>query len=145
MAIIAAALAIVTVLGQIFATKNCWPNKRRQINGRTIQAKSIRRYESDIAREPSQESNSAPAAVDKYRRRIRNDTKRRPKKSRTKPQKLEQESDMRGRQALRFHTGEVFLEIGIVLASLAILTKRRVAWVAAIASACVGVGVRSLS
>jgi hypothetical protein len=48
---------------------------------------------------------------------------------------------MRGRQALRFHTGEVFLEIGIVLASLAILTKRRLAWMAAIGSACIGVAV----
>ncbi len=39
-------------------------------------------------------------------------------------QGLEHESHLRGRQALGFHFGEVFLEFSIVLASLAILAKR---------------------
>jgi hypothetical protein len=35
-------------------------------------------------------------------------------------------------------TGEVFLELGIVLASLAILSKKRPIWLAAMLSAAVG-------
>ena len=45
---------------------------------------------------------------------------------------------MRGRQALGFHFGEVFLEFSIVLASLAILTKRPLLWHASILSGTIG-------
>ena len=48
------------------------------------------------------------------------------------------ESHLRGRQALGFHFGEVFLEFSIVLASLAILTKRHFLWYASILSGTVG-------
>jgi hypothetical protein len=53
-------------------------------------------------------------------------------------QELEGESHIRGRQALRLHFGEVFLEISIVLASLAILSKRATFWYAAMAGGVVG-------
>jgi hypothetical protein len=166
MAMIAAALAVVTVLGHIFANEELLAQQKASDQWAFYQAKSIRRYESDIAKDilatlidgnvttegrgsnssgpagkprPPVAQSSAPAAtVEKYAanqeryekegEEIQNDAR-----------KLEEESGLDGRKALRFHTGEVFLEIGIVLASLAILTKRRVAWVAAIASAGIGV------
>jgi hypothetical protein len=53
--------------------------------------------------------------------------------------KLQSESDFAGRKALRLHFGEVFLEIAIVFASLAILTKRTLRWMTAIGSALIGV------
>ena len=52
---------------------------------------------------------------------------------------LEDESHLAGRKALRFHFGEIFLEIAIVLASLAILTKREVIWIAAVVGALAGI------
>ena len=52
---------------------------------------------------------------------------------------LEDESHLAGRKALRFHFGEIFLEIAIVLASLAILTKREMIWVAALIGALTGI------
>ena len=45
---------------------------------------------------------------------------------------------MRGRQALGFHFGEVFLEFSIVLASLAILAKRESLWYASVLSGTIG-------
>jgi hypothetical protein len=48
---------------------------------------------------------------------------------------------MVGRQALRLHFGEVFLEVSIVFASLAILSKRPLLWYAAILGGLVGVGI----
>ena len=53
-------------------------------------------------------------------------------------QALEQESHLHGRRALGFHFGEVFLEFSIVLASLAILTKKVYLWYAAILSGALG-------
>jgi hypothetical protein len=140
MAIIAAALAIVTVLGQILANEELLAQQKASDQWAYYQAKSIRRYESDIAKDMLSALNSAPAAMEKYAANQER-YEREGGEVQNEATKLERESELRGRQALRFHTGEVFLEIGIVLASLAILTKRRIAWVAAIASACTGVAI----
>ena len=43
---------------------------------------------------------------------------------------LEGESHYKGRQAFRFEMAEIFLEVGIVFASLAILSKMRLIWYA---------------
>jgi hypothetical protein len=55
--------------------------------------------------------------------------------------KLETESSVDGRKALRLHFGEIFLEIGIVFASLAILTKRHLIWIASLGLAAAGVAI----
>src|SRR5260370_35033891 len=56
---------------------------------------------------------------------------------------LENESHFRGKQALRLHFGEVFLEVAIVFASLAILSRRPLGWCAAILLGMVGGGLSS--
>ena len=43
--------------------------------------------------------------------------------------------------ALRLHLGEIFLEIGIVFASLAILTKRASIWLGSLLSAGLGIAI----
>jgi len=52
---------------------------------------------------------------------------------------LEKESHLRGAQGLRFHIGEVFLEIAIVFASLAILAKRPMLYWIAVTSGLLGI------
>ena len=47
------------------------------------------------------------------------------KEEKTKAEEFEKERDRSESKAGRFHSGEVLLEIGIVLSSLAILTKRK--------------------
>jgi hypothetical protein len=56
-----------------------------------------------------------------------------------KARDLEKERDANGRKADRFHFGEVFLEVAIVLSSLSILTKRKPFFVAGALAAIAGV------
>jgi hypothetical protein len=152
MAIIAAGLAIVTVLGHIYANEELLAQQRASDQWAYYQAKSSRRYESDIARDILQQINTQQSkaqqsdagatakAVEKYTANQERYEKE-GQEVQTEARKLEAESKINGQRALRMHTGEVFLEVGIVFASLAILTKRRSAWSAAILSACVGSGI----
>jgi len=146
MAIIAAALAIVTVLGHIYANEELLAQQKASDQWAYYQAKSIRRYESDIAKDVLQLMNARQAdteaakSVEKYAANQEKYEKE-GEEVQKEAQKLEVESALNGSKALRMHTGEVFLEVGIVFASLAILTKRRLAWSAAIGSACLGAAI----
>jgi hypothetical protein len=53
--------------------------------------------------------------------------------------KFEEESKLFGRRANRYDIGEIFLEISIVLCSMAIMTKRRMLWLGSMAIGAVGV------
>ncbi|MEO8049282.1 MAG: DUF4337 domain-containing protein [Acidobacteriota bacterium] len=140
MAVIGAVMAIVSVSGEIFTTDELLNQQKATDQWAFYQAKDIRRYESDIARDMMAALSAGPAAINKYaanmdrydkdRSDIQNEAKR-----------FEEESHVHGARALRTHIGQVFLEIGIVLASLAILTKRRPMWFAAMLSALAGAGV----
>jgi len=143
MAIIAAALAIVSVLGQIFATEELLAQQQSSDQWAFYQAKSIRRYESDIARDifkAMQNYEGNANVAEKYASNLDRYEKE-GEEIQKEAEKLGDESKLKGREALRLHIGEVFLEIGIVFASLAILTKRSLVWSASIISACVGIGI----
>lgn len=141
MAAIAAALAITSVLGQVFATEELLAQQQSSDQWAFYQAKSIRRYSSDIARDlfkglPSTEGNlksmeSYSANAERYQKEG--------EEIQAEAQKLAAESKLAGGRALHMHAGEVFLEVAIVFASLAILTKRRLVWYVSIVSAAVGI------
>ncbi len=142
MAIIAAALAIVSVMAHIFTTEELLTQQKASDQWAYYQAKSIRRYESDIARDLLKTLNSEAAAkgVEKYAANVERYQKE-GEEIQVEAKKLENESKVHSQQALRLHIGEVFLEIGIVFASLAILTKRRAVWLTAVMCACAGVAI----
>src|SRR5215472_12203244 len=120
MAIIAAALAIVSVLGQISTTEELLSQQKASDQWSYYQAKSIRRYESEIARDLMVELKGGK--VEEYKANIgkyKNDSD----EIQAQARELEEESHHKGRAAQRFHFGEVFLEMAIVFSSLAILTK----------------------
>src|SRR5271165_2236291 len=112
MAIIAALLAIVSVLGHILSTEELLAQQKANDQWAYYQAKSIRRYNSEIARDLLKDLPSESAAkgaehytanVEKYDKEggeIQNEAKH-----------LEAESEFKGRQALRLEISEVFLEI----------------------------------
>jgi hypothetical protein len=136
MAGIAALLAIVSVLGHIATTEELINQQKASDQWSFYQAKSIRRFESEIARDvfaalKSEKTADYTAKAESYRKDSDG--------IQEKAEELVKESELRGRQALRLHFGEVFLEIAIVLASLAILTKRRVLWFSSIGGALLGV------
>lgn len=142
MAVIAAALALVSVFGQLFANEELLAQQKSSDQWAFYQAKSMRRYESEIAHDLFERMSGGPvvemmrayadnvARYEKEGDEIQNEAK-----------KLEVESAVKGRQALRLHIGEIFLEIGIVFATLAILTKRPIVWWTSIASAATGAAI----
>src|SRR3984893_8299396 len=136
MAILAATLAIVSVAGHIATTEELLLQQKASDQWSYYQAKSIRRYESEIARDMfgAMRNEAKNEEYTKNAERYRKDDEEIQKQA----QELENESHVRGHQALRLHFGEVFLEISIVFASLAILSKRALLWYVAITGGAVG-------
>jgi hypothetical protein len=141
MAIIAALLAIVSVLGHILSTEELLEQQKASDQWAYSQAKDIRRYDSEIARDMLKTLKGDEAAeisghygdnAEKY--------KKDHESIQEQAKEFEAQRDHKGAQALRLEIGEVFLEMGIVFASLAILTKRPMVWYTSMIAALVGVG-----
>jgi hypothetical protein len=138
MAVIAAMLAIDGVMAHLLTTEELLLQQKASDQWAYYQAKSIRRYTSEVAvdlfkglPDPSPEMQEKyKKAAEKYRQDDEEITK--------EAKGLEAESRLKGDQAHRLDYGEVFLELGIVFASMAILTKRGTYWGIAIGSALVG-------
>jgi hypothetical protein len=142
MAVIAAALAVVSVFGQLLANEELLAQQKSSDQWAYYQAKSIRRYESEIARDVLQRMAGAPSAeaAQEYAKNLSR-YEHEGEEIQAEAKKLEAESAIKGRQALRLHISEIFLEIGIVFATLAILTRRPMVWWTAICSAAGGMGI----
>src|SRR5579863_4835243 len=142
MAAIAALLAIVAVFGHILSTEELLAQQKASDQWAFYQAKDIRRYDSEIAQDflKALKSESAAEQIKHY-----GDNASKYEKDRAQIQEeareFEKERDLKGNKALRLEIGEVFLEIGIVFASLAILTKRPFVWYASMLSAGAGVAI----
>jgi hypothetical protein len=133
-------LAIVSVLGHILSNEELLAQQKANDQWAYYQAKSIRRYNSEIARDLLKALAAEAAA--KFQEHYTDNVAKYEKEGQeiqTEAKHLEAESEYKGRQALRLEISEVFLEIGIVFASLAILSKRRLVWWASMVSALVGV------
>jgi hypothetical protein len=139
MGIIAALLAIVAVSGHIMTTEELLSQQKASDQWAYYQAKSLRRYQSDVASDILSAISGETSAklAEKYKSNMERYTKD-GEAIQEKAKDLENESAVAGRRAVRLHIGEVFLEIAIVVCSLAILTKREFAWHAAILSATIG-------
>ena len=136
MAISAAMLAIVTVMGHISTTDELLKQQQSSDQWSYYQAKSIRRYTSEVARDmfaalqKTEGTETYTKNAEKYRKEM--------EEIQEKAKELENERKVCGQRALRLHFGGVFLELGIVFCSLAILTKRSLIWYAAMILAVVG-------
>ena len=135
MAVLAAGLAIVSVLGHLATTEEIINQQKASDQWSYYQAKSIRRYESEIARDllgvmKSEKSQEYVTNAERYRKEG--------DEIQEQARELENESHMKGRQARRLEFGEVFIEMGIVFASLAILARRHYLWYVALLSGATG-------
>jgi hypothetical protein len=96
------------------------------------------RYQSEIARDMLAAIGPAGAAkAGQYEANV-NHYEREAQEVETKAKEFEHESEHARHEAMRLHIGETLLEIAIVLASLAILTKRRMIWLSGIATGLAG-------
>jgi len=138
MAIVAALLAIVTVLGQHFNTEKLLLQQKASDQWAYYQAKDIRRYTAQIAGDMIGQIKGDAAVAEKYAQdsdRYRKQTAEIQDQARD----FEKERDRLGKQADFYHFGEVFLEIAIVFSSLAILVKRRLLFIGGLVTASIGV------
>ena len=138
MATIAAALAVVSVLGHLTTTEELVNQQRASDQWSFYQGKTIRRYDSEIARDvltglKSEKASEYSKNLERYEKES--------EEIQEKAKEFEAESHLAGRQALRLHFGEIFLEIAIVFASLAILTKRPLLWWTAIVGSTIGAAI----
>ena len=134
MAGVAAVLAIVSVFGQHFTTEKLLRQQQSSDQWSFYQAKNIRRYVAgatmDILKAQSAVTDKYSKDAEKYEKDMEG--------IKEKAESLEKESESAGERAESFHMGEVFLEIGIVLSSLAILTKRKAFFYGGAAASAVG-------
>ena len=138
MAIIAALLAVVSVLGQHFTTEQLLMQQQASDQWAFSQAKDIRHYSAQVAQDVLPLIKPDAPALGRYTQDS-NRYKKEARQIQDKAREFEHERDKNGREAVRFHFGEVFLEVAIVLSSLAILTKRRALFFGGVAAALVGV------
>jgi hypothetical protein len=138
MAIIAAVLAMVSVLALHFISEKLLNQQLASDQWAYYQAKNIRHYAAQVARDLLAQAKAAPDVTGTYAKdMVRYD--RDMKEIQTKANEYENERDTDSQRAERLHIGEVFLEVAIVLSSLAILTKRKFWYAAGTVSAAVGV------
>jgi hypothetical protein len=137
MAIMAAALAVVSVMGHTATTEEIVDQAKASDQWAYYQAKSIRRYESEIARDMLA---SQPGKVEAYTKNAEKYA-REGEEIQKEAQALENESHASGQRAARLEFAEIFLEVAIVLASLAILTKIPAVWWFSIVAGLGGVAV----
>lgn len=137
MAIIAALLAIVSVLGHILTTEELLAQQKASDQWAYSQAKDIRRYDSEIAKDMLVALKGEAEMVERYKSNSEK-YKKDHDDIQDKATELEKERDNKGKQALRLEISEVFMEVGIVFASLAILSKKPLVWYLSMLSALAG-------
>jgi predicted transcriptional regulator len=140
MAIIAAALAVVSVLAQHAVTEQLLNQQKASDQWAYYQAKSIRRYQSEVAHDMllTIKGDAAKEAASKFSdaaKKYRDDGE----KIQDVARDFEKESKLEGSKSLQLHYAEIFLEIALVFGSLAILIKAPLLrWVSV---ACLVIGI----
>jgi hypothetical protein len=138
MAAVAAMLAMVSVLGQHFNTEMLLKQQQSSDQWAFYQAKNIRHYVAGATVDILKQEKAEAIPIDKYTKdgeKYDKDMKDIQKEAKD----FAEESRKAGELAEHFHLGEVFLEIGIVLSSLAILTKRKAFYYSGAAASAIGI------
>jgi hypothetical protein len=142
MAIIAAVLAFVSVLGSHFNTEKIVDQQLASDQWAYYQAKDIRRYVAQVTQDSLAQLKPGSTAGEKYADDA-NRYKTQAADIQQKAREFEKERDRAGDKAERFHVGEVFLEVALVLASLAILSKKRLLYLFGVLAALTGAALAS--
>lgn len=136
MSIMAVLVASATLLGHRAHTEELLRQSQAADKWAQYQAKSVRLHEtqgfSDVVNlVASMDQGKGEALREKYSKEVEHYQS--DKEDISKEAKdLEAERDFASRKADRFDGGEAFLEIGLVICSMALLTKRKTFWVAGV-------------
>ena len=143
MAVLAVLVAIATVLGHRAHTEAILDQNRATDQWNEYQAKKIRAYNTQLAGEMLSvvqlaDKNGADKIAEDYKThqdKWTGELKEEKEKAETLANKVEQ-AEARGD---RFDFSETLLEIGLVITSVTLLTKRKTYWYAGLAAAAAGI------
>ncbi len=143
MAILAVLVATVSLLGHRAHTEEVVLQNKVSDQWAYYQAKNIRRHAdeqiADIASVLVTKDAEQTAKIhEKYQTEAER-YKDEQKEAEAKARELERESDQERRRADRFDLGEVFLEIGLVITSITLLSGRKAFWHVGIVFAILGI------
>jgi uncharacterized protein DUF4337 len=132
MAILAVCVAVVSLLGHRSHTEELLSATRASDQWAYYQAKNIRRnnYEMGVdllALVEFKDKQQADKVLEKYHQQVDRYTKEQTEIE-DKARELEKESALAQTKANRFDFGEVFLEVALVITSIALLTRKRLFW-----------------
>lgn len=143
MAILAVLVAVVTLLGHRAHTEEVVLQAKSSDQWAYYQAKNIRRHEDEIFSDlTSVEATSDAAALSKLRDKYSGEASRykdEQKEIEDKARELEAEVGTERNRADRYDLAEVFLEVGLVITSITLLSGRRVFWLAGILLGIIGI------
>jgi len=145
MAVLAVLVAVVSLLGHRAHTEEVVLQAKSSDQWSYYQAKNIRAHEDDLFSElaPLMSSNDA-GGVSKFREKYAQEAERYKhdkEEIQHEAQKLENEVATETKRANRYDLAEVFLEIGLVITSITLLSGRRIFWHLGIVFSIVGIAV----
>ena len=145
MAILAVCVAVVSLLGHRAHTEELLFQNRATDQWAYYQAKNIRRHNYEMGVDllslvEFKDKAQADKVHEKYLKEAERYTKEQAEIE-EQAKDLEKESALAQREADRFDLGEVFLEIALVISSLALLSRKRFYWYMGIISGLAGLGV----
>jgi len=137
LSILAVLVAIATLLAHRAATEELMLQTQATDPWALYQARNIRLHEMQSVADmlgtfTAVDKDKAAALREKYTAEAERYTREK-NDAADEAEKLEVERDLVGKRENRFDAGEVILEIGLIVCSLTLLTKRRVFWVAGVA------------
>jgi len=145
MAILAVCVAVVSLMGHRAHTEELLLQNRATDQWAYYQAKNIRRHNYEMGVDLlSLVEFKDEAQAAKVREKYNHEAERYRKEQaeiEDDAKHLEAESHVEQRRANRFDLGEVFLEVGLVISSLALLSRKRVFWLLGIVAGVIGMAV----
>lgn len=143
MAILAVLVAVVTLMGHRAHTEEVVLQAKSSDQWAYYQAKNIRRHEDEIFADlTSVQPSTDAAALGKLREKYSGEAARykdEQKEIEDKARELEAEVATERNRADRYDLAEVFLEVGLVITSITLLSGRRKFWLAGVLLGLVGI------
>jgi Domain of unknown function (DUF4337) len=142
MAVLAVLVAVVALLGHRAHTEEVVLQNKATDEWAYYQAKNIRRHTDELfadlasamatsdAEKTAQLRQKYQAEADQYRNQQ--------KEIDAEAREIEHETQYERRRADRYDLGEVFLEVGLVVTSITLLSRRRTFWYAGMAAGLIG-------
>ena len=145
MAILAVCVAIVSLMGHRSHTEELMMQNRATDQWAYYQAKNIRRHNYEMGVDllslvEFKDKEQANKVREKYQKEAERYTKEQTEIE-EQAKDFENESGRAQRKADRYDLGEVFLEIALVISSLALLSGKRLYWFLGIVSGAAGLGI----